>query len=1260
MCSLRAVWRSPSRCQRGHLFIPWGRPALRSSAGAVSRSRGTSAFSDVSGPRGAFWSAAVFCRPETLANNLARRLAGLRRSLAQRMSLLSPALSAFAAMLSLAEDLERDFADPPDCARPGVYWYFMDGNQDREAMTTDLEAMHRAGLRKALFLEVNIGVPRGPVDFMSATWQENFAHAVRTADRVGLEIILGTGPGWSGAGGPWVGPARSMQHLCASAVRVTGPGPFTAVLPVPAPRAPSPFAGLSPELAAERQDWHADVAVLAFPTPAIETEPPEHLDVKALYETQPYSIWKHVPRFVAAPAVHTEPPAGAVIDPRQVIDLTARLGSDGSVDWKVPPGAWTVMRFAARSTGATTRPAPTPGHGFETDKFDAGAFAFHFQQFHAKLLERVGARRPGRGWTGLHLDSWEMSSQNWSARFRDEFRRRRGYDPQPFFPAYTGLIVGSRGTTERFLWDLRKTAQELVIANHAEAIRSHAHENGLYYSNQPYDMNPAGDIELGAVADIPSCEFWVAEVDTVYSCIEAVSIAHTMGRPVVRAEAFTSPPRHGYRDNPADLKDQTDWAFAMGINDLIFHTFQHQPLGLDSPKPGLAMGPHGIHWQRHQTFWPMVRPYHDYIARCGQMLRQGVSVADILYLVPEGAPHMFLPPADSWLGHGILREKKAYGFDAVSPGILMARARAEGGQIAFPEGTTYRVLVLPLLDTMTPELLAKLEELVREGVTVIGRPPVKSPSLSEYPECDARVHTLAKKVWGGLDVPAATTERRYGKGQIVRGGPATTPERASHPSLMHQHSKWIWAPEGDPATSAPAGVTRYFQRTILCETGRRLRTARLHFTADNTFEAWVNGVPVASGGNFNEVQQVDIGHALKPGPNIVAVAASNAGTEPNPAGFIGLIHLQFEDGEDVLVGTDETWRVADEAEDAWQQASKTGSHWRAARVLGPASMAPWSAVIPKSASDPLYPSYETTVALLRKWGVAAAFESSGPLRHHARRTDTRDIFFVANRTAEPVAVECVFRTDGAAPELWDPVNGVRRPLPRYTVRGEAVSVPMRFAARESWFVVFDRQASRAAEPPKSENFPIETIAATLNGPFEVTFDPVWGGPGGPVTFDTLVRWDRHANEGIRYYSGQAVYRKTFDRPKDMFAGSRIVLDLGVVHKLARVTLNGKDLGIVWTPPFRLEITGNLRPTGNVLEITVVNTWVNRLIGDQQPAHRGVRQIEWKSGLLGGVAHPAGRYTFTTATGDYTPDSPLQESGLLGPVTLRRLEFPSGE
>jgi hypothetical protein len=667
-------------------------------------------------------------------------------------------------------ELYEDFLAPPSSAKPGVYWYFMDGNQDRDEMTADLEAMAEVGLHSVIFLEVNIGVPRGPVDFMSEEWQDNFAHAVRTAERLDMEVILGTGPGWAGSGGPWVKPEDAMQHLVGSSTSVVGPAAFNGKLAVPKPPEPNHFAGLSSEWKKVRDEWYRDVAVLAFPSPEGQATF-DLADLKTLKDTTPYSIWKHTVRYVPAAAAYTEPSPASVIQTAKVIDITDRMLADGTLDWDVPEGEWTIMRFVARATGQTTRPAPVPGHGFENDKFSQQSFFRHWDSFQGKLLSKVGAGENGRGWTRIHLDSWEMSSQNWSQGFREAFQERRGYDPLPFYPAYAGKVVGSLEETERFLWDLRKTAQELVLENHAGAIKAKAHENGMLYSNEPYDMNPVGDIDLGSVADIPMCEFWdyrIARADAFYSCVEAASIAHVMGRPRLGAEAFTTATPYRYHSYPGQMKNQTDWALAMGINGFMFHTFQHQPLG-DGVKPGMSMEAYGVNWHRNQTWWDMLSPYHSYISRASHLLQQGVTVSDVLYLVPEGAPHIFLAPPSVYDGEGRLRDKRGYGFDAVSPRLLMSRASVKNGRIAFPEASDYKILVLPDDKTMTPEALQKIMELVEGGATVVGNPPVKSPSLVDYPDCDEQVRTLATTLWGSLDVPDKMARRQFGAGTIYWG-----------------------------------------------------------------------------------------------------------------------------------------------------------------------------------------------------------------------------------------------------------------------------------------------------------------------------------------------------------------------------------------------------------------------------------------------------------------------------------------------------------
>ena len=180
------------------------------------------------------------------------------------------------------------------------------------------------------------------------------------------------------------------------------------------------------------------------------------------------------------------------------------------------------------------------------------------------------------------------------------------------------------------------------------------------------------------------------------------------------------------------------------------------------------------------------------------------------------------------------------------------------------------------------------------------------------------------------------------------------------------------------------------------------------------------------------------------------------------------------------------------------------------------------------------------------------------------------------------------------------------------------------------------------------NFPELKPIQELSGAWEVAFDSKWGGPE-KITFDALQDWTARPEPGIKYYSGIATYRKTInlaETPK-----GKMYLDLGVVHDMARVRLNGQDLGVVWCAPWRVDVTGAIKAGDNQLEIEVVNRWANRLIGDKQPADANVRALECPPGFLGGQAIKAGRYTYSMHD-PYIAQSPLDPSGLIGPVTLR--------
>jgi hypothetical protein len=258
-----------------------------------------------------------------------------------------------------------------------------------------------------------------------------------------------------------------------------------------------------------------------------------------------------------------------------------------------------------------------------------------------------------------------------------------------------------------------------------------------------------------------------------------------------------------------------------------------------------------------------------------------------------------------------------------------------------------------------------------------------------------------------------------------------------------------------------------------------------------------------------------------------------------------------------------------------------------------------------------------------------------------RRVDGADVYFIANLRSVDAHGEFVFRVADRQPELWDAVTGRIRGLPEYRqVEGRTV-IPLQFAPRQSWFVVFREKMGTTKDTKDAKgkiNFSKLEAVKTLDGLWSVQFDPSWfypdNGTGGKVRFDQLEDWSEHPEEAIRFYSGLATYRTTFE-----FSGSdpdaALYLDLGVVKNIARIRLNGRDLGVIWTAPWRVEVTSAIRSGANELEIDVANLWPNRLIGDAALPQED-------------------RRTVTNVTG-ITSASPLMESGLLGPVTLQRAE-----
>jgi len=260
------------------------------------------------------------------------------------------------------------------------------------------------------------------------------------------------------------------------------------------------------------------------------------------------------------------------------------------------------------------------------------------------------------------------------------------------------------------------------------------------------------------------------------------------------------------------------------------------------------------------------------------------------------------------------------------------------------------------------------------------------------------------------------------------------------------------------------------------------------------------------------------------------------------------------------------------------------------------------------------------------------FTSVGaPLDFIHRRCSDADIYLVCNQQNRPARAECTFRAAGKQPEIWDPLTGERRDAVAYAITAGRTTLPLEFAPYGSLFVAF-RKAAKSSKGPGRSNFEELKQVVRINGPWTVKFDPKWGGPES-VEFQKLEDWTKRAEKGIKYYSGKATYLRIFDLPKaSRNPAKRLYLDVGRVRNVAQVRLNGKDLGVIWTAPWLVEITQAVKPTGNALEIDVVNLWPNRLIGDANL--------------------PKDKRLTATNVKKFKANSPLLESGLLGPVTLQ--------
>lgn len=428
---------------------------------------------------------------------------------------------------------------------------------------------------------------------------------------------------------------------------------------------------------------------------------------------------------------------GLAIDPQEVVDLSPMLQPDGTFAWDVPAGEWIISATGMAPTGTRNGPAPPEATGPEVDKMNRAHLAAHFDAYVGELHRRLTPDER-KSWKHVVADSYEMGPQNWTDGFAAIFRETYGYDPLPWLPTLGGRVVGSADRSNRFLWDLRRLVADHVARDYVGGLRDLCREKGLrmWLENYGHWGFPSEFLLYGGYCDEISGEFWESGSLGEVELRAAASAAHIYHKNQVFAEAWTGGP--AFRSTPWSLKKRGDWALCQGINQFVLHVYIHQPW--EDRRPGVNAW-FGTEFNRHNTWFEASKSWIDYQRRCTVLLQKGLHVADVAYFIGEDAPKMTgicqpaLPPG--------------YDFDFINADVLLRDATAHDGTLRLPHGTSYRLLVLPPIDTMRPEVLEKIAALAKAGVKVVGPRPHRSPSMRNFPQADAAVSRLAAELWDG-------------------------------------------------------------------------------------------------------------------------------------------------------------------------------------------------------------------------------------------------------------------------------------------------------------------------------------------------------------------------------------------------------------------------------------------------------------------------------------------------------------------------------
>jgi hypothetical protein len=1093
-----------------------------------------------------------------------------------------------------SDALKSGFENPPQGALPRVWWHWMNGNITQEGIKLDLEWMHRAGLGGFQNFDASMMTPK-VVDkrlaYMTPEWKDAFKYATTLADQLGLEMAIAGSPGWSETGGPWVPAKEAMKKYVWSETRVEGGKSFTVILPHP-PTNSGAFQNLGIEDLGDMlgggfkaPEFYADSAVIAYKE--VESDVP----IETLH-----------PKITAS---------GGSIDPALLTDgdlvKTVTLPA-------APMGekAWIQYEFdQPQAVRGLTIVAGGKKNPFEAFMPPSGESGRALEASDDGQNFRLIADIPKGGATERTLSFAPVTAKYFRVTFKT-------LPPPPNLLADLGL-PGSPAPKDQLV-------AELVL--HPGARVNRFEEKAAFtqfpdlYAHATVDFTPQDAINKGEVIDLtskmhpdgtldwtPPAGRWVV-LRFGYSLLGITNRPATKEATGLEVDKLNRAYVKNYMNGYLDSYKETVGADEMGMRGIRYVITDSWEAGAQNWTDNMIE-----QFTRLRGYDP--RPWMPVLT--GRIVESAQASDAFLWDLRKTIADL---TADEHYGQvqDSLKER----------GMGHYGESHEGGRAFIADGMEVK----------------KLDDIPMSAMWV-QKPGVNKPTPGY--NADDRESASVAHIYG-QNIAAAESMTSCDASTAWAWSPATLKPTADQEFLNGINRFVIHESAHQPLVGKAPGVTlgpcgQWFNRN---ETWAEQASAWTRYLARNSF--------LLQQGRF----AADVLYFYGEDSNITAIFANNGPDVPEGYNFDyinadGLIHEMGVSGGNITTRSGMSYRVL--ALDKYSKHMslpvlraihklvEQGAVVAGEKPVGTPSLADDAAEF-KKLNDELFGSGtgvqavgkgkvyagQNAEAALKALAIAPDFDYSTPANGQSvafvhRKLADGDVYFVDNRGDSDSTIDASFRVTGKAPELWYSETGKTAPAP-FTIAGGRTTVPLHFEPWGTVFVVFRKPTKETSLTiPKLSN----TQLSSLDGPWTVAFQPDRGAPAS-VTLDKLTAWNESSDKGVKYYSGAGTYIKTIEAKSEWFKkNATLWLDLGDVKNLAIVTVNGKELGTVWHAPFRVDVTGELKPGANQVSITVINAWVNRIIGDKQP-------------------DATTKYTFSTWP-SYKADTPLLPSGLLGPVSL---------